>query len=114
MLARRVVDDQIGVRSRSDDALDAGQPEHPRWRGGTDLHPALPGQPTTDHATVVEQIDPILDARQPVGHLPEIADAELLLVVEIERAVVGRDHLQVVLDQARPEVGLVIGRSQRR
>ena len=70
--------------------------------------------PAADDAAVVEQVDPVLDARQAVGDLPEVALAELLLAVEVERAVVGRDDLEVVLDEARPELGLVVGRAERR
>ena len=60
-------------------------------------------EPAADDATVVEQVDAVLDTRQAVGDLAEVAHAELLLGVEVERAVVGRDHLQVVLDEALPE-----------
>ena len=39
---------------------------------------------------------------------------ELLLAVEVERAVVGRDELEVVLDEARPQVVPVVLRAERR
>ncbi len=64
--------------------------------------------PAGDDAAVVEQVDPVLDARQAVGDLAEVAATELLLAVEVERAVVGRDELEVVLDEARPQVVPVI------
>ena len=57
-----------------------------------------------DHAAVVEQVDAVLDARQAVGDLAEVALAEVLLALEVERAVVGRDDLEVVLHEARPEL----------
>src|SRR3712207_7980484 len=49
---------------------------------------------TTLFRSVVEQVDPVLDARQPVRDLPEVTPAQLLLALEVERAVVGRDDLQ--------------------
>jgi hypothetical protein len=62
----------------------------------------------------VEQVDAVLDARQAVGDLAEVAATELLLAVEVERAVVGRHDLQVVLDQALPQLLPVVLRPQRR
>ena len=52
--------------------------------------------PAADDAAVVHQVEPVLDARQAVGDLAEVAPAELLLAVEVERAVVGRHDLEVV------------------
>ena len=70
--------------------------------------------PAGDDAAVVEQVDPVLDAGQAVRHLPEVALAEVLLALEVERAVVGGDELEIVLDEALPELGLVVGRAERR
>ena len=62
----------------------------------------------------MEQVDAILDAGQPVRDLPEVASPKVLLAVEVERAVVGGHDLEVVLDEAGPELGLVVGRPKRR
>ncbi len=52
---------------------------------------------------------------QAVGDLAEIAASELLLAVEVERAVVGRDQLEVVVDEPRPQVvPVVLGPERRR
>ena len=51
------------------------------------------------HGAVVEQRQPVLDRRQPVRDLREVAEPELLLLFEVERAVVGRDALQRALAQ---------------
>ena len=67
-----------------------------------------------DDAAVVEQVDPVLDPRQAVRDLAEVAAAQLLLAVEVERAVVRRDELQVVLDEAGPQIVPVVLRSQGR
>src|SRR4029077_20042319 len=69
-----------------------------------DLDPPLLRDPAADDAAVVEEVDTVLDARQPVRDLPEVAPAKLLLAVEVERAVVRRDDLEVVLTEALPEL----------
>ena len=97
-VAVRVVDDEVGVRADRDRALPRVHPEQLRRRRRDDLDPALLRDPAADDAAVVEQVDPVLDAGQAVRDLPEVAPAELLLAVEVERAVVGRDDLEVVLD----------------
>ncbi len=55
----------------------------------------------------MDQVDAILDAREAVRDLAEVAPPELLLAVEVERAVVGRHERQVALDEALPELLLV-------
>ena len=90
---------------RRDCALPGVHPEQLGRRRRDDLDPALAGDLPADDAAVVEQVDPVLDAGQAVGDLPEVALAEVLLAFEVERAMVGRDQLEVVLDEARPEVG---------
>ena len=56
----------------------------------------------------------MLDARQPVGDLGEVAEAQLLLPLEAERAVVGGHHREVVGAQPPPQRGLVLLGAQRR
>ena len=53
---------------------------------------------------LVHQVDPLLDAREAVGDLAEVAAAHLLLAVEVERAVVGADELEVVALEGVPEL----------
>src|SRR5258706_791158 len=110
----RVVDDEIGIRSDRDRALPREHPEQLGGCGGDDLDPALLRDPAVGDAAVVEQVDAVLDPRQPVRNLPEIALAEVLLAFEVERAVVGRDELEVVLHEPGPELRLVIGGPERR
>ena len=50
----------------------------------------------------------MLDTADPVRDLREVADAELLLLLHAERAVIGRDDLQVVRAQESPQVRLVV------
>ena len=49
----------------------------------------------------------MLDAADAVGDLREVPDAELLLVLHAERAVVGRDDLRLVGPQRPPQLVLV-------
>src|SRR6185503_3868908 len=97
-------DDEVRVRADRHGALLGVHPEQLRRRRRDDLDPALAADPAGDYSAVMEQIDAVLDAGQPVGDLPEVALAEILLALEVERAVVGRDDLEVVLDQTRPEL----------
>jgi hypothetical protein len=109
----RVVDHDVGVGARGDDALLRVEPEHLGRRGRDDLHPARQGEVPVAHA-LVDEVHAMLDARQAVGDLGEVALAQLLLLLEAERAVVGRDHAEVVGAQPAPELGLVLAGPQRR
>src|SRR5207344_441902 len=57
-----------------------------------------------------------LDAADAVGDLREVPDAELLLLLEAERAVVGADDREVAGAQVPPQLVLValLARAQRR
>ncbi|GFJ84542.1 hypothetical protein Phou_087220 [Phytohabitans houttuyneae] len=104
--AVRVVHHDVGVRAGRDDALARVEAEHAGRRRGDRLHPPLQRQLAVDHA-LVQQVDAVLDAADAVGNLGEVADAQLLLVLEAERAVVGGDHGEVVGAQPLPQVLLV-------
>src|SRR5262245_43531624 len=82
VLAARVVDDEVGVRTDRDRTLSRIHPEQLRRRGGGDLDPALLRDPSSDDAAVVEQVHPVLDAGQAVRDLPEVALPEVFLAVE--------------------------------
>jgi hypothetical protein len=109
----RVVDDEVRIRTHGDRALPRVQPEQPGRRGGDDLDPPLAADAPADDATIVEQVHPVLDARQAVGDLAKVAPSELLLAVEVERAVVRGDKLEVVLDETAPQVVPVVLWPQR-
>ena len=105
-VALRVVDDDVGVGAGLDDALPPVQAEHARRRGARELHPALE-RDLAGHDALVHEVHAVLDRADAVRDLPEVAEAELLLVLHAERAVVGRDHLQVVRAQGLPHRVLV-------
>ena len=62
----------------------------------------------------MQQVNAILHAGQAVGHLPEVVLAKVFLAVEVERAVVGRHDLEIVLAQAAPQFLLVVFRPKGR
>ena len=64
-------------------------------------------------AVLPGQVHAVLDQRQAVRDLREIAEPERLLLV-VERAVVGGQHLQVVLRDGVPQERLVDRVAQRR
>src|SRR5208337_3818769 len=86
-----------------DDALARVEPEHPRRRRGDHLHPAL-NRDLSPHDTLKDEVDAVLDARKPVRDLGEVATPELLLLLEAERAVIGRDNRQVVGPKPAPQL----------
>ncbi len=98
----RVPDQDVGIEARRDHAL-AVEPEHPRRRGRARLDPPLEADLAGDD-TLVDQLHPVLDAADPVRDLREVAEAELLLVLEAERAVVGRDDRQLVHPEPLPQI----------
>jgi len=63
---------------------------------------------------VIDQLQAVLNARSAVGDLSEIVFAEYLLVREAEGAMVGGDHLQVIVLEAVPKLGLVLLGTQGR
>jgi hypothetical protein len=93
--------------ARGDDALAAVEAKHPRRRRGGDLHPAFESDPAVDH-TLVEQVHAVLDRADAIGDLAEVTDAEFLLILHTEGAVVGGDHLDVVGTQRLPELVLML------
>ena len=56
---------------------------------------------------LVDELHAVLDAADAVRDRGEVAEPELLLVLDAERAVVGGDDRQLVHAQALPQVGLV-------
>ena len=77
--------------------------EDARGRGGGDFDEAIERELSGVDAVVIDQLQAVLDARAAVGDLGEIVLAEDLLVFEAERAMVGGDHLQVIVLEAVPE-----------
>src|SRR6266540_3874889 len=67
-----------------------------------------------DSTRSVSASNTTMSASEPVGDLGEVADPDLLLVLEMEGAVVGGDELEVVGAQAVPELRLVRLGAQRR
>src|SRR5437868_2245271 len=55
-----------------------------------------------------------LDAGHAVRNLREVAAAEFLLPLHAEGAVIGRDHLQIVIAQAAPQMFMVMLGAERR
>ncbi len=103
----RVVDHDVGVGAGSDDALAGVEAEHASRRRRRDVDPALERDLAVDD-TLVQQVHAVLDTADAVRDLREVADAELLLLLEAERAVVGRHDLEVVLPQEPPQVRLMV------
>src|SRR6188472_1946110 len=110
----RIPHQDVGVEPGRDLALGV-EAEQARRRGGAGLDPALERDLAGHHA-LVQQLHAMLDAADAVGDLGEVPDADLLLLLEAERAVIGRHHRQLVQAQTLPQVTRVVLvlRAQRR
>src|SRR6204780_1524695 len=105
-MAVRVVDDDVRVRAGADDALLAVHAEHPGRGRAADVHPALQRDAPVGHA-LVQQVHAVLDAAYSVRDAGEVADAQFLLVLHTERAVVGRHRRDIAGADVLPELVLV-------
>src|SRR5687767_11638494 len=89
----RVVHHEVRIGPNAHDALAALEAEHARRRGADHFHPSVGSEMPADHAAVVQEVDAILDAGQAVRDLAEVSLTEILLAMEVERAMVGADDL---------------------
>jgi hypothetical protein len=117
--ARRVPDDDVGVRARAQAAL-AGEDAEQAGRGlGAQADPVLGGDPAGPHA-LPHQREPGLDAGQAAGDLGEVGEAlgparePPVPVGHGERAVVGRHRVHPAPRQALPQLLAVLGVAQGR
>ena len=104
--SRRVIDHDVGVSAGHDLALTGVQTKHPCRRRAADLHPARERDATINDP-LVDEVHPMLHRADPIGNLGEIADAEFLLLLEAERAVVGAHNGEVTGAEVAPELVLM-------
>src|SRR6059058_966971 len=107
-----VEDHEIGVAPRRDRALAGEETEHLGGRRRHQLDEAVERDPPRIHAAVEDERKAIFHTGQAVGDLGEVAATHLLLAFEVERTVVSRDQLEVVLQQTLPELVMMRWRSQ--
>ena len=110
----RIPHHDIGVAAGGQRALARIEAEQPGWRRRHQFDEAVHAHPPQIHAVVIQKLQPILDARATVGNLGEIVLAQRLLVLDAERAVIGRNHLQVIALQPVPQLRRMMFLAQRR
>src|SRR5689334_808788 len=110
----RIEDDDVGVGSDGDRSLAREEPEDSRGRCRGDLDKTVHADAAARDTAVVDEAHAVLDARSAVRDLREIVDAELFLILEAERTVIGRDDLEIIHLQAAPEFVLVPLLAKRR
>src|SRR5262249_41760762 len=98
---------QVGVGAGCDRAFLGEETENLGGRCGSQLDEPVEIDASLPHSSVEDQVHAGLDSRRAVGDLGEIVLAELLLLFHAERAVVGRDRLQIVSRESPPELLLV-------
>src|SRR5262249_27539696 len=109
-----VEDHDVGVGSWCDRSLFGKEPEDLGGRRGRQLYEPVDADASLANAAVVDEMEPRFDPGRAVGDLGEVVLSQLFLLFHAERAVVGRDRLQVVARQPAPELLLVSLRSKRR
>ena len=102
----RVVDDDVGVEAGLDRSLAAVEAEHARRSCRAQLDPSLKGDLAVDD-TLVDEVHPVLDGTDAVGNLREVAESELLLLLEAERAVVSAHDGEIIRAQVLPQLVLM-------
>ena len=115
VLGLRIPDHEVGIAARG--AISPFCGYMPKMRAGVveiSSTKRFERQLALVHAVMMDQLQPVLDARPAVGDLGEIVLAQHLLVFETERAMVGGDHLQVIVLQSVPQLRQVLLRAQRR
>ena len=98
----RIPHQDVSVRAGFEHALFL-EAEHPRRGRAAGFDPPLEGH-LTHHDALVDQLHAMLHSTHPVRDLGKVAEAELFLVFEAERAVVRRHNGEFVHPQAFPEV----------
>ena len=102
-----VIDDDVGVGPGGDNAFARIQPEEASRGCSRHLDPPLDRNVLIDRA-LKKQIHAVLHSGHAIGDLGEIADTELLLLLEAEGTVVGGHHRKVVHSQTAPQLGLML------
>src|SRR5215510_2056835 len=102
VLAVGIEDDEIGVTAHGNCALTRVKSEKLGGSGRNQLDEAIHAEASLCYAARIHQAHAMLDSRTTVGNLGEVSDAEFLLLLEAERAVVGRDDLQVIVLKSLP------------
>ena len=63
---------------------------------------------------MMNQLHPVLNPRPAIRNLREVILAQRLLILKAERAMIGRHHLQMIVLQSIPQLGMILLLSQRR
>ena len=109
-----IEDDDVGVGADGDCAFAREEAEEFCGRGGDDFDETIGREAFAVDAAGVDEAEAMLDAGAAVGNFCEVVDAELFLVFEAERAMIGGDDLQRVLRESLPEFFLVPLFAERR
>src|SRR5215208_2705697 len=99
--------DNVRVRPDGDSPLAREQPEEFRGRGRGQFDETIQAYFSARYAAVIDQAHAVLYPRPAVRDLREVIAPKLFLLLETERAVVRRDHLQVVAREPLPQLLLI-------
>src|ERR1700678_4398184 len=114
VLAVGVKDHQISVTAYCDRALARVESEELRGSRGNQFYKSIDAEAASGDAAGINQTHPVLHSRAAVGNFCEVANPHFFLLLEAERAVVGRNYLQVIARQALPQFLLMPFFAKRR
>src|SRR5215472_3465635 len=109
-----IEEDEVRVRADGDGAFARVKAKKFCGCGRNELDEAVGREMPTVNPAGVNEAQPVLDARTTVGNFGEVVLAQLFLLFEAERAVVGGNNLQRVFREALPELFLMPFLAERR
>src|SRR5205807_2137393 len=109
-----IEDHQVGVAANCNGAFTRVEAKDFRRSRRNKLHKTVHAEAPFADSAGIDQAHAMFNAWTSVGNFGEVVFSHLLLLFEAERAMIGGDHLQVVLLKAVPKFFLVPFLAQRR
>src|SRR5882724_1534237 len=109
----RVVNDEVGITAHGNRALAREKPKKFRGARARGVHEAIQIQASAFHPVRIQQIDAILDSRNPVGNIDERILAQKFLL-GVEWAMIRPNGIDRAKRQCVPQYSLIALCAQRR
>src|SRR5882762_9555365 len=97
MLAVGIKNYEISVASRNNCSFTGIQAEEFCGSGRNQFHKSVYAEAPLGNTARINQAHPVLDPRSAVGNFGEVPASHFFLLLETERAVIRRNHLQMVM-----------------
>ena len=107
VLALGIEDNQVGVAAHRNGSLAGVEAKEFGGCGCDQFNKAIHAEATLPNPARIYEAHAMFDPGTAIGDLSEVTDTQLFLLLEAKRAMIGRDHLQVVVFQPLPQLLLV-------